>query len=134
MGLDDRAHPQGELGRARDYTMSVEEVRNCPLDPPFSPKAGNVKVGIAVVIEGASTAEVPVNPFYASLTDESGESYSSTLAGCSPGLPSIRVTTGTKASGYVTFEIPKTSRRLELRYAPIVIGAGPEPLRFALTR
>jgi hypothetical protein len=134
LGLDDRVHPVGELGHARDYTMSVESVKDCPLDPPFAPKRGFIKVGIEVSIEGASALEVPVNPFYGTLTDATGETYPATLAGCEPGLPSIRIVLGQKARGFVTFEIPKAAHKLELRYSPLVIGPGVETLKFTATR
>jgi hypothetical protein len=129
-------HPRamGELGHAHDYSMSVESVRDCPMDAPFAPKRGFVKVGVEVVIEGTTALEVPVNPFYATVTDRAGDTYTSTLAGCEPGLPSVRVTAGKQSRGFATFEIPKAARKLELRYAPIVIGPGTEELRFTLTR
>jgi hypothetical protein len=93
-----------------------------------------VKVAVDVALEGASRLEVPANPFYATLVTESGESVASTLAGCEPSLPSIRLVAGQKARGLVTFEIPKATRKFEVRYAPLVIGPGVEELRFAMTR
>jgi len=134
VGAEPRVHPLGELGRAHDYTMSAESVKDCLLEPPFAPKNGFVKVGIEVSLEGTSRLEVPVNPFYATLFGASGDSYTSTLAGCEPGLPSIRLTSGQRARGFVTFEIPKTTRKLELRYAPLVIGPGVEELWFSMIR
>ena len=104
------------------------------MNPPFASKRGFVKVGLEVVIEGRSALEVPVNPFYATLYNTGGDAYTSTLAGCEPGLPPVRVTTGQKARGFVTFEIPPPARKLELRYAPLIIGHGLEELRFAVAR
>lgn len=134
LGVDDRPHPVGELGHAHDYAMSVESAKDCPMEAPFAPKRGFVKVGLEVSIEGTSSLEVPVNPFYGTLVDAAGETYPSTLAGCEPGLPSVRLVLGQKARGFVTFEIPKAARKLELRYAPVVIGPGVETLRFAVNR
>jgi hypothetical protein len=134
LGMETRAHPIGELGVAPDYSMSVESDKECPLDPPFASKRGFVKVGLELSVEGTSAVEVPVNPFYALLYDAGGETYTSTLAGCEPNLPSVRLTVGKKARGFVTFEIPRGSRRLELRYAPVVIGRTSEELRFAINR
>jgi hypothetical protein len=93
-----------------------------------------VKVGIELSVEGTSAVEVPVNPFYATLSNSSGETFANTLAGCEPGLPSVRVTAGVKARGFVTFEIPREARKLELKYAPIIIGRGAEEVRFAVAR
>ena len=134
LGMEDRVHPVGEVGQARDYTLRVESVEDCAARPPFAAKPGDVKVGVEVVIEGTSKSEVPVNPFYASLLDERGDRYSSTLAGCDPGLPSVRVVQGAAVRGFISFEVPKTARKLEMRYAPVVIGPGVEELRFAVER
>jgi len=134
LGAEARAHSIGELAVAADYTMSVESDKECLLDSPFAPRPGFVKVGLELSVEGTSAVEIPVNPFYATLYDSDGDSYRSTLAGCDPGLPSIRVTTGKQARGFVTFEIPNTARHLELRYAPQIIGRGPEELRFTVVR
>jgi hypothetical protein len=134
LGAEARVHGIGELATAADYTLSLESDKECPVDSPFAPKRGFVKLGLEVSVEGISGVEVPVNPFYATLCDSNGDTYTSTLAGCEPSLPSVRVTTGKKARGFVTFEIPATSRRLELRYAPLIIGRGPEELRFAVVR
>lgn len=134
VGLDTRVHPIGEVGRTRDYSMSVESSKDCPLDPPFAPKRGSAKVGVEVAIRGESDREVPVNAFYATLVDARGDSYSATLAGCDPALPSVRLTNGKTARGFVTFEVPKTADKLELHYAPLVIGPGTEELKFAVVR
>lgn len=134
LGLDTRVHPPGELGQARDYSMSVDSIKDCPLEPPFAPKRGNSKVGLEISLQGTSDREVPVNVFYATLYDARGDSFSATLAGCEPALPSIRLTRGKTARGFITFEIPKSAEKLELRYAPLVIGPGTEELKFAINR
>lgn len=129
-----RVHGPGELGHARDYTLSVEATRDCAVARPFEAPPGKVKVGVLLVLEGISAREVPSNAFYASLHARDGSTYAPTLAGCEPALPALRLTLGKKARGYVTFEIPVGARAFELRYAPIIIGAGPEELRFSVTR
>lgn len=134
VGLDTRVHPIGEVGRTRDYSMSVESSKECPLDPPFAPKRGNVKVGVEVAIQGESEREVPINAFYATLVDARGDSFSATLAGCDPALPSVRLTAGKSARGFITFEVPKGAEKFELHYAPLVIGPGTEELKFAVLR
>jgi hypothetical protein len=129
-----RAHTLGELAVAPDYTMSMESDKECPVDSPFATKRGFVKFGVELSLEGTSAVEVPVNPFYATLYDAGGDAYTTTLAGCDPGLPPIRVTAGEKARGFVTFEIPVASRKLELHYAPTIIGRTAEELKFAVQR
>ena len=44
--------------------------------------------------EGTRDRDVPVSPFHAKLKDADGNSYSATLAGCRPILPSVRVAKG----------------------------------------
>jgi hypothetical protein len=134
LGAETRAHAMGELAVAPDYNMSVDSDRECLENSPFASKHGHVKLGIEVSIEGTSAVEVPVNPFYATLYDAGGDVYTSTLAGCDPGLSAVRVTSGKKARGFVTFDIPASSRKLELHYAPTIIGRGPEELKFAIAR
>jgi hypothetical protein len=134
LGLDTRVHPVGELGQARDYSMSVDSIKDCPLEPPFAPKRGNSKVGLEISLQGTSDREVPVNVFYATLHDARGDTFSATLAGCEPALPSVRLTRGKTTRGFVTFEIPKSAEKLELHYSPLVIGPGTEELKFAINR
>jgi hypothetical protein len=134
LGGEPRVHTLGELAVAPDYTMSVESDKECLDGSAFVAKRGYVKFGIEVSLEGASTVEVPVNPFYATLYDAGGDVYTSTLAGCEPGLSAVRVTSGKKARGFVTFEIPASSRKLELHYAPTIIGRSAEELKFTITR
>jgi hypothetical protein len=90
-----------------------------------------------VTLEGTTAREVPANAFYATLRDASGETYPATLSGCTPLLPSIRVSNSAKAHGHVNFDVPKTAVNLELRYAVPVIGQSSpesEELRFTVRR
>jgi hypothetical protein len=124
----------GALATAADYQMSVEGVQDCTLPPPFSAPKGRQKVAVEVVLEGRTSREVPVNPFYAMLEAETGASYEATLAGCKPVLRAQRIVLGDKARGLVTFEIPASARGLRLVYSPVVIGGGREELKFDLGR
>lgn len=125
-------HNVGQIARAEDYVMSVEAIEECSVSAPFAPRANKKLVGVEVTIEGTSNREVPVNPFYATLSDEEADKYSSTLAGCKPALHAERVTTGKRAKGFISFEIPKSAGDLKLSYAPLVIGVGREELLFDL--
>jgi hypothetical protein len=46
----------------------------------------------------------------------------------------VRVTHGRSAQGFMTFEVPKTAQKLELRYAPVVVGSPAQELRFSIAR
>lgn len=132
VGAEPKVHAVGELATAPHYTMRVSEVTECAVEAPFQPKQGYKKLGVEVVIEGATETEVPVNPFYATLRDASGETYRATLAGCKPPLEAVRVTQDRRARGFINFDVRRTARGLSLAYEPIIIGGGAEPLLFDL--
>jgi hypothetical protein len=112
--------------------MTFSNVKQCEIEPYFPMPEGKVRIGVETTIEGTSNAEVPVNPFYATLVTESGASYESSLAGCKPALRAVRVTKGTTASGWISFEIPQNLAGLKMIYRPVVIGGGVEEVRFDL--
>jgi hypothetical protein len=122
----------GAPGDARDYRMTVLGKRPCKVEPHFSPRAGNMKLGVEVEIEGRTEREVPVSAFYALLSDDAGNLYRPTLAGCSPALPAERVREGESIKGFITFELPDQARGLKLSYEPFVVGAGQQRLTFSL--
>lgn len=128
-------HRLGETVEARDYKFRLEDVEECTAKYYFKPKAGNIKLGVEVVIEGtAAERHVPVNPFNARLTDSQGASYTSAFAGCEPELKSRQLAKGEQSRGWITFEIPEKSSGLKLTYAPFVIGAGKQEIHFDLER
>jgi hypothetical protein len=133
-GAQDRTHAVDETAKAPDFEMKVQSVQECKVDEYHRPRAGNLKLGVQVWIQGTSDREVPVNPFSASLTDSAGNSYNMAFGGCQPGLQSVRLRKGDEASGFVTFEIPKQARGLKLEFRPFVLRTGNEPVRFDLAR
>ena len=134
MGGPDRVYAVGELGHARSYTLSIEQVQECKPRPPFQPKRGYYRLGIEVVIEGTGAAEVPVNPFYGTVEDHAKDEHSSTLADCESGLRPVRVTKGHSARGWISFDLPRSARELHFVYSPMIIGVGRDRVRFDLGR
>ena len=65
-----------------------------------------------------SDVQVPANPYYALLIDEEGRAYEATLGGCEPALPNRLLEHGESARGWLTFDVPENSRKLQLAYAP----------------
>jgi hypothetical protein len=126
--------PIGEWGVTDDYRMRVVRVETCDVEPYFAPREGYEKIGAYVEIEGRTSKEVPANVLHASLTDAANQSYGPTPAGCRPTLSAGRVTTGTRASGFVSFEIPQKAGGLLLHYEPVILGRSGEPLHFDLGR
>jgi hypothetical protein len=124
----------GQRGVAQHFAMRFSETKECVMEPHFRPGAGQIKLGVLVDIEATGDAQVPANPFYATLLDASQNRYETTLAGCQPALQATQLARGQKASGWISFEIPKTARSLRLTYAPLLLGAGKDELSFALDR
>lgn len=102
--------------------MSIDAVRDCHVPDHLAARRGYVRVGLDVSFESTSEREVPVNPFYASLRDASGEVYATALSGCDPALPPVRLVRGARARGHLNFDVARTATSLELRYAPPVLG------------
>ena len=124
----------GDTARATDYELTVKSVKECKVEAYFQPKPGSIKLGIQVGLAGISEHDVPVSPFHAQLESSDGTRYSSTLAGCRPILPSVRVAKGESAEGWISFELPKSASGLSLVYEPVIIGGARQTLRIALNR
>jgi len=127
-------HALGQTAQALDYKLTLTAVKECKVKYYFQPKKGYIKLGAEVSVEGTAERQVPVNPFYAELTDAEGETYASTFAGCEPELKSAQVSIGREARGWISFEIPENARRLKFSYAPFVIGRGKQEVTFDLGR
>ena len=125
-------HAVGNPVDARDYRMTVLGTRPCKVEPHFAPRQGNMKLGVEVEIEGRTEREVPVSAFYSTLSDDAGNMYRPTLAGCAPALPAERVREGESVKGFITFELPDAARGLRLSYEPFVLGSGEQRLTFSL--
>jgi Domain of unknown function (DUF4352) len=115
------------LNRNGSFELVALNTKTCTVAAPLRPAPGLEKLGVEVKITGLTEREVPVNPFYAELRDETGQRFESSLAGCGPTLPVRRVQRGETASGWLTFDVPQGVRNLQLRYAPIVVGLGRVP-------
>lgn len=127
-----RVYRIGELSTQADYSMSVESVRECPPEPGFPPAPGARRIGVEVAIEGLSDRQVPVNPFYATLTDNDDDRYGMAFHGCTPELAPVRVTRDQKAQGFISFEVPKAARGFQLRYDPKLVSAQHQVARFSV--
>jgi hypothetical protein len=126
----ERVYELGEQALARDYRMRLLDVMRCQVESHFAPEPVNVLLSVRIELEGLSKRGVSANPFYATLHGTNGDTHASRPAGCRPLLQAATLSRGAKVEGYVTFEVPRAGRRFELRYAPQVIGAGVQELRF----
>lgn len=112
--------------------MTVHAVQECVVPYYFKPKKGNVKPGVEVSIRAHASA-VPVNPFYASLADDEGYYYTSTLGGCVPEFTSTSLHDGELVRAFITFEVPTSAKGLHMRYRPVMPGSE-QSLEFDLGR
>lgn len=124
----------GDTATLSDYKLTLLAVKECKVETYFRPKAGSIKLGVQVAVEGTRELDVPVSPFHAHLSDADDKDYSATLAGCTPILPSVRVAQGERAEGWITFEVPEKATGLVLLYDPVIIGGAEERARFTLGR
>jgi hypothetical protein len=135
-------HNLSETAHATDYDFTITGVAEanvgdagvCPIADYFAPAAGKIKLGTEVKITNTSDKQVPVNPFYAKLTDSGGYSYTSTFGGCNPELVSVKLDPGQTANGWITFEIPQTSVGLIFTYNPFIVSTDPNEVKFDLGR
>ena len=132
--VSSKLHKVGETAKAPDYSMAIENVKECKVPYYFKAKKGNIKLGVEVQLEGIADKDVPVNPFYAKVTDGEGYSYTSTFGGCSPELKSVRIAKGEKAKGWITFEVPQKATNLKLTYNPFIVSTVKQEIKFDLGR
>jgi hypothetical protein len=86
----------------------------------FKPKAGSVFVAVDVTVESGAATGVSVNPFYTSLRDDQGFTYTATFAGKDPALQSQNdLPRGQKMRGWVTFEVGEGAKGLTFIYKPL---------------
>jgi hypothetical protein len=86
----------------------------------FKPKAGSVFVAVDVTVESGAASGVSVNPFYTSLRDDQGFTYTATFAGKDPALQSQNdLPRGQKMRGWVTFEVGEGAKGLTFIYKPL---------------
>ena len=127
-------HELGQLARTAHFSMSVREVKDCPLTGVHAPPKGRVITGVLVELSNLGSAALPANPYYAKLTAEGGRSYSAFLTGCQPALQGELVPPGGKTRGGFSFQVPLSTHRLQLKFSPPILKAKTETLRFALKR
>lgn len=95
-------------------------------------KADNTFVVAEVLIENVSRDTAPYNPLYFKIKDGTGVEYNAALIVEANSLKSGELPRGDQVRGLVAFEAPASAAGLVLRFEPIVIGGGYEPIRVAL--
>lgn len=126
----------GKVGQRVESTgvgLSVLKVRQqSQVSEYLKPEAGNTYLIVEVVIENLSKEKAPYNPLYFKVKDAEGFEHNASFIGVEPVLKSGELRAGGKSRGFVTFEVPKTSKGFVLSYEPLVIFGGYEPIEFNL--
>lgn len=76
-------------------------------------------------VTNTSTSRVPANPFYATLKDDQGYNYTTSLADCGTLMPSQLLGPSESVRGFVPFELPAAVDTATLTYRPILEAKPP---------
>ncbi|MEM3460019.1 MAG: DUF4352 domain-containing protein [Candidatus Micrarchaeaceae archaeon] len=97
------------------------------------PEAGKIYLVLDVLIENVSRIEeTPYNPLYFMLKDQENFDYDVSLFAPEPSLKAGTLRKGDKARGNVAFEVPINSKGFIVRYEPLVLFGGYQPIRISL--
>lgn len=122
-GTGAKTYKVGETAQQPDYSMKVTAVKTCTVPTYCTPAGGNIKLGVEVSVQATATKTVPVNPFYAKVTDSQKVEYTSTFCGCTPELQAVSLQPGQSAGGWITFELPAVATGLMMSYTPFIVGS-----------
>ena len=96
----------------------------------FKPSSDKVWFAALVQVEGINPTGASYNPFYFKARDDQGFEYNFSAFGMEPTLLSSNdLKPGQIVKGWVTFEVPATTKKLTLVYTP---GFFNEPVEIAL--
>jgi hypothetical protein len=116
-----------KLGDEQYFT--VKEVDRWPGSDFIRPDAGMKFVAVLTQIEGINPEGSSYNPFFFTLRDTDGFEYEFSAFSKEPQLQSSnRLQAGEKVQGWVTFEVPKSTKQVVLIYSPDFFGLD-EPAR-----
>lgn len=127
-----RPVPLRRAASTPQFMMTVLGTQRCTPTGSHRPRSDHYLLGVQVRVQALSDIGVPVNPFYAHLTDAGGHRYPIRLDGCEPALGGAPLRLHETASGFISFEVAENATGLELRYAPELPGAASEQLDFAV--
>lgn len=122
-GTGAKTYKVGETAQQPEYSMKVTAVKTCTVPTYCTPAGGNIKLGVEVSVQATGSKTVPVNPFYAKVTDSQKVEYTSTFCGCTPELQSVSLQPGQSAGGWITFELPSVATGLMMSYNPFIVGS-----------
>lgn len=91
--------------------------------PYIKPKSGYKFLAIDVTVENVNADPSGYgNPFNFSLKDQDGYTYTDVLVGKDPSIKSDSIGKGEKVRGFLTFEVPSSQTKLQLKYSPSVFS------------
>jgi hypothetical protein len=132
VGANTAYHKVNETVQLSQYEITLGQIKICTIEPYLNPKSGSTVFGVEVTLTGKGPAQVPSNPFYATLVGQDGARYAATLAGCKPELNARSLDKGDRAQGFVSFVVPEGQGHWKFLYRPSIIGGAEEEARFDL--
>jgi hypothetical protein len=106
--------PLGETVELAGLRVRFVTQRDCSSPEPGVPGAGRRLVAAEFELTNASDAPRAINPFHFTLEDERRAKYVTSLVGCAPLLPARILAPKERARGFVPFEIPNATARVQL--------------------
>lgn len=132
LGAASTAVPIGQFAETSYFRMRVHEQGPCLVEDYLKPAKGLRRLGVEVTLEATGAQGVPANPFYATLETREGNRFESTLAGCRPVLEAEQLQPGQSTRGWLSFDVPESEVPAQLRYEPLVLGAGRQTVLLSL--
>lgn len=112
----------GQLASNEYFAVRVLNTKVCTMAAHRTPPAGIKKFAVELELQALGAAQVPANPFYATLVDDKAQRFESTALGCQPMLAAPALNNGASARGWVTFDMPESSLAQAVTYQPALIG------------
>jgi len=129
---EQRSVAMGQEAANAYFTVRVLNTKVCTAGPRWPSPPGLKKISVELELQARSATEVPANPFYATLIDDKGRRFESTMAGCSPVLEGTTLSNGAIARGWVTFDVPESAIGQTVLYQPALVGIQPEQAELQL--
>jgi Domain of unknown function (DUF4352) len=97
-------------------TVVTADLNAKPGNQFIQPKAGDRFVVVQVLYENTGSESISYNPFDWKLSDASGFSYSTAYPGVAQELQSGSLSSGEKARGYISYEVPQSASGLSMKF------------------
>ena len=118
--LPDKTYLLGDEIIFDNYSLKVTDwEQKSSYDQYILPKEGNKMVAVQFLMNNTSNETVDFNALEFSLFDENSDKYTTVNFGFKePYFNAGDIQPGRKQRGWITFEVPKSSKKFEVKYTP----------------